>query len=557
MRIVLPKASRGYHYDRLFLVEMNDFDVERLLPSFFYLIVTRGRPRSKQPNSLELGPLVSRLAAHPSLDCSALGSDAEHLLEQWVRNSVVKMGRAGRGRAREQIEAILPVTFAAYKAGLPAEVRRQRNVHIWLYRSLIALLESLDSKPSPVAALDALFRTALGSGLEIGAAPDFCPRYDGVTPVDIHTLLALCFLDGFEAVPAANRDPSPTFAPALPDTARAVARDVLLYVIAMRPFMPPLALTRGTMALINLELLVYTIALAAATNELCRTGCLPEGRALVDGLDFYVDFTRERGSPSDELARTCVERHLEELRRFYDSSILLRTLDRFVQFQPKLREQLASLETPRYLEALFALRGEPSITARAQAELESILQESLDACQNEAEKEEVNAEFDNLRRTDDSPFNQVVELLANTQVNKAIQNWVRWYWTVGGLRKPFGLLSGNLSGKRNWRYSMSDELLLTLVQLAMIDDPSGDLSHVTMLPRLPLRDFLRFLRIHFGILVDSPPSADDSVASRAAARDNLDALRRRLRQLGWFEALSDDFTAQHLRNPLWSNGAIA
>jgi len=47
MKIEIPKPSRGYVFPRLYAVEMNDFDVERLLPSLFHTVVTRGRQRGK------------------------------------------------------------------------------------------------------------------------------------------------------------------------------------------------------------------------------------------------------------------------------------------------------------------------------------------------------------------------------------------------------------------------------------------------------------------------------------------------------------------------------
>ena len=51
MKIVLPKEIRGYHFPRIFTVEMNDFDIERLLPTLFYLVITSGRGRGGRRTS--------------------------------------------------------------------------------------------------------------------------------------------------------------------------------------------------------------------------------------------------------------------------------------------------------------------------------------------------------------------------------------------------------------------------------------------------------------------------------------------------------------------------
>jgi hypothetical protein len=60
---------------------------------------------------------------------------------------------------------------------------------------------------------------------------------------------------------------------------------------------------------------------------------------------------------------------------------------------------------------------------------------------------------------------------------------------------------------------------------------------------------LACLERRYGVLVDRPPSFLDSSQNRAAGKANLEALKRRLRQMGFFSALSDDFTAQYLRLP--------
>lgn len=151
MKIILPRASRGYVFDRLFTVEMNDFDVERLLPSLFYLVVTRGRQRGGRPNDATVfDRYIEALASHPRLE----GFDDDsgrRLLGRWVRSSVVRMGRLGRARRQEQIEFVLPLTLLAYKTGFPAEIRRQRNVHTFLYRILLGLLYTLEARPTPAS----------------------------------------------------------------------------------------------------------------------------------------------------------------------------------------------------------------------------------------------------------------------------------------------------------------------------------------------------------------------------------------------------------------------
>jgi hypothetical protein len=555
VRLVLPKASRGYTFPRLFLVELNDFDVERLLPSLFFLVVTRGRGRGRNVNDpRDLRRYVEALADHPHVE-NFDSETGRRLLERWIRASVVRMGRAGRARVEEQMEFVLPLTLLAYKPGFPAEIRRQRNVHQFIYELLTARLAEAGYE-NPQRELNGFFYVAFGHGVRIGDAPKYDGGYDGVSRIDLQALLALYFLDGFEPTGASGRETGTSPSPALPRSAHRLSDGLLRYLLAYQSRVPTLELTRGLMALINLELLVYTLELQLSTNELVRTREL-SGLMSVDGggegsprPDLYVDFTRERGGMSDDLARACVDRHLEELRTFLTSSMRLRTIDRFVSTMPEITSWLYGHPTPTQLKLLAELASDARVQARAQMEVEHIRHESTTAAQGDTEVHEIAAFVDDaLRASDGDAVDAAVRLLVSAQEKRAVQNMVSWYWSVGGIQQPFGLLAGNLRGRRNWRYAMSDDLLAALVRLAMIDSEGAEYGSERLRDRLRLQDFLSFLEHRYGILVGRPPDFLDDARARASASTNLGALKRRLRQIGYFEALSDDFTAQYLTAP--------
>ncbi len=547
MRIVLPKPSRQWKFDRLFIVELNDFDVERLLPTLFYLIITRGRERGARRNDpKDFDAFLDRLLRHGRLK----GFDqpeTRRTMERWLRAAIVRMGRTGRGKKGEQIEFPLPWTLLTYKSGLPTEISRQRKVHVFVYQLLTeAMGEAYGG--SGEAQLEQLIKRAFGRGASIGAPPKYDGQYDGKTELDVHILLSMLYLDGFELSGVGKKATAEVSDPALPSLAKSMARDLLRFIIAYERRMPVLGLTRGLVTLLNLELFTYTLKMFYAVNSLVSTHALP--LAMSDGTpmsppEVYVDFTRERGSVSDELARACVDRDLEELRLFFESSLLLRTIHRFLEFIPELQSQLKGLSTPEYLRRLDSLRMHPGVLARAQAELEGIRHETLDACQNDTERKVAEEYFAKEIQGGDA-FTVALKLLAEAGKKNNVRNTTQWFWSVGGLRKDYGLLAGNTTGRRNWRYAPSDDLLATLVRLAMIEDPGGDLKHITTRSTLPLSDFLEFLERKFGFIVARPPAFLDDVTARTAATRNLEALKRRLRQMGFFRDLSDDFNAQYL-----------
>ena len=175
MKIVLPRASRGYVFQRLFYGRDERF--RRRAPAPIGVLSCRHararawpkRERSKRSSPLHRGSraafkarqlrLGRRPAAPGALDAGQCRPDGT---------------RAGRGRREEQMEFVLPVTLLAYKPGFPAEIRRQRNVHQFIYELLNARVAEAGYE-SPQRELSEFFDSAFGPGVEIGDAP----KYDG------------------------------------------------------------------------------------------------------------------------------------------------------------------------------------------------------------------------------------------------------------------------------------------------------------------------------------------------------------------------------------------
>src|SRR5271165_3750058 len=157
MKIQLPKASRGFVFNKLSVFEMNSFNIEELLPSLFYLVVTGGRQRAGLRNDpSKIAAYIGSLAEHENVD-GFRDSRGRELLEKWVRSSLIVLSRVGKQRAGEQIEYIVPLTILAYKAGLPRQIRRLRGVHTFLYEAMHQALARSHAKPSPEAALKSIF----------------------------------------------------------------------------------------------------------------------------------------------------------------------------------------------------------------------------------------------------------------------------------------------------------------------------------------------------------------------------------------------------------------
>jgi hypothetical protein len=554
VKLVFPKAVRGLTLERLVAHDMNNFDVRELLPSLFFVIVANGRrPRGRPNDPKDIEGFLDKLVQHERLE----GFDdaaGRAMLDRWVRASVIELSRVGKARRIEQIRYVEPLSLLTYKTGLPRESGRRRRVDLYLYRAMRRALDRDGVDRAPTA-LGKIFREAFGREVTIGPAPEYDGKYIGDPGVDLHTLLALCYLDGFAPTPADKTESAlvadrPATTPALPDVERNVGEDLLTFVLAYQERTSTIALTDALATLIDLHMFTGTLKLAYATDELVRSGEVPaamQGSGEPTPPDIYVDFTRERGSASDEIAQACVDRDLEMLGRYYRAFMYLKTLDYAVQRSNRLREEFDDLENPEYL--LQLMSSSSQLQGQVEFLLDTVVEDTIEASDDPDAAEQIRSYVrEVVRACDGDVVAAFARLLAEADEKNLSGALQKWYWSVGGLRSDHGLIEGNLMGRRRARYVMSDQLLAVLVQLALIDRGTG-LKPRGIRPELSLEWFLGWLHTRFGFIVDRPPAFVDGAGARAAARDNLEAMKRRLRQMGYFQALSDDFAAQYLRDP--------
>lgn len=562
MRIKLPKELRGLAFPRITTLEFNDVDLDLLLPSFYFRVLAEGRGRARRVNDpTDITGYVGKLSRHPDLE-GFESTDGVRLLHRLVRTSLAVTGGRGQSRRVEQILAVAPFSVLSHKTGLPSEGSRQRNVDTFLY-------DVLRERSGSEYALKEFVATVFGAGVKLNRAPYLGGQYDGVTELDTLTRLSLAFLDGFDPT-AAGRALGRTHAEAAPALAKELGRDLQTFLYTFHRLMPPQALTDALLALIGFELFVYSAKLVHGVNTLVHHPAeLPPALrdpAELSGPELYLDFTGTPGGLSQQMATACVRRDLDAYGEFLTSALTLRQLDRYVDMLARNPRNRLALEmvltarqgpSPAYLQALLQMSDDLSlglvIDAQAGIEEDAIRQANRTVAEEEGEADDL-AWLEALLPGHLSPLQRVVTLLVESQ-RKMRESYGRWFRGVGGLTKPYGILAGTLRGKRAWRYEPGNDLLTVLIQIASIQPRDGEAPDAPQPVRL--RDVLAFLERRFGVLVDRPPAPYAGAEAVAAARENLVAMLGRLRQMGMFRDLSDDFTVQELRPPYAAEGARA
>ncbi len=553
MKVKLPKELKGVKFPKVLTIDMNDFDIDLFLPTLFYTILSQGRGKARRTNDpKDIQRYIDALAHNSTLE----GFDdpaGRKVLERLVRTTLITTGGVGRSNRGEQITSIVPYTLLAHKPGFPTEGSRHRGADTFIYQALRENMNRADKE-----LLDAV-KIIFGRGVNIGNMPDLGGSYDGKTELDTLTRLSIAFLDGFQNTRTGlSREQSIT--PACPKLANELATDLLSYLFTYHECMPSQAFTYNLLALINFELFNYTLKLVYAVNQLVRNpGTLPS--AMRDPLEpsspqLYLDFTQDARGRSHEMAKACVRRDIEAYQQFLYSNLYLRLLDSYVvslrrnaQRRMKIDSILEGNESgPLYLQGLLILRDYPALSvhldAQARMDEERIREanELQDDTGSVIDEEELSW-LDDITGVADTDIERVVNLLVEGQRDSALQHFVRWFSSVGGMKKTHGLLAGSTQSRTAWRYAPSNDLLAVLVQVAAAQLSSQGIQSIR------LQEFLQFVEKRFGILIDRPPDIFKGAEYIAAAHDNLRAMQHCLRQMGIFRDLADDFTIQRLHPP--------
>ncbi|HVB24259.1 MAG TPA: hypothetical protein VNG51_20140 [Ktedonobacteraceae bacterium] len=553
MKVKLPKELKGVKFPKILTIDMNDFDIDVFLPTLFYTILSQGRGKAKRTNDPEaIQGYIDKLSHNHVMQ----GFDdrvGRKVLEHLVRTTLITTGGIGRAKQGEQITSIVPYTLLAHKPGFPLKGSRHRGADTFIYQALRENMHRADRE-----LLEAV-KIIFGRGVNIGDMPDLGGSYDGKTELDTLTRLSIAFLDGFDNTRTGlSREKSEI--PACPKLADELATDLLRYLFEYYKRMPSQAFTYNLLALINFELFNYTLKLVYAINELVQNPeTLPS--AMRDPLEpstpqLYLDFTQDVRGRSHEMAKACVRRDIEAYQQFLYSNVLLRLLDSYTKLlsfnkQRKVKIDAildGSVSGPFYLQGLLFLRDDPTLSiyfeTHTNIDMENIRKENAvpNDVGDDVDEEELSW-LDDIANVADTDIERLVNLLVEGQRDSALQHFVKWYWSVGGIKKTHGLLAGSTRSRASWRYAPSNDLLAVLVQVAAARLSSQGIQSIR------LQEFLQFLEKRYGILIDRPPDMFKGAEYIAAAHDNLRAMQNRLRQMGIFRDLSDDFTIQRLHPP--------
>lgn len=566
MKIELPKEPRelrSFVFTELNLVELNSIAVDRLLPHIYESAIKGGRHAGalKDASAAAYESIyLPTLIAHEDVQGFET-PEGKDVADAWLRSSVVSFGRSGVAQRTEKMDFIRARTLAAYRAGFP-DRRRSRQADTVTYAQMLSDIKRrqklglIKGDGNAKQILRELVQRSVGEGVEITDPPYWAPEYDGHSPVDITTLLTLRFLEGFEPKSAGppeaesksvarRRDAHYRADPPVPAAAAPLGSDVVTYLLAYGKTTPLLTAKHLT-SLLGLRLFQLPLRTEIAVQELLRAAELPSDMTTTEGpnpLEQYVDFSNAVSAGAGEIARACVQRDVRLIHAGLKDRLLLKTVRRALQVSELIPEDYDERSGPERLSYLVEMANDSRLEPYFQMDLQLIRQA------NEDSQDEDTAEFFKSLASSKRPaLERLHDVLFEATKGRARHAALSWFRDTGGLNRANGMLQGDSGNRGSWRYAPGNDLVTALLGLVFTDH-RGQYRNEML-----LSDVLAELTRRFGILIDRAPNGMETVAARSAASANLESFKRRLKLLGVFDGLSDDFSAQTVLNPLRLGG---
>jgi len=530
----LSKQDKDYSLPEITPIDPKLVDVDRVFTNLLPLLKYDGAPLTRGHSKfVTVADLTAAVCRNDALHFQGFSDseEAKQRVKRWIESDFLSL--VHRGKDNQQVAAPLPMHLNTYK------LRNPRYCNDSGVADQIFTLFYFGAPDVMKKLRDFLLR-----GVDY-----YTDRYDGQADLDIETLLMMRILDQKDQdYPDKRKEPN-IHVPLCLGQARILGDDID-HLLAYQDKVPRLVLIGYIKNILSLHVGIYMLRLfqivpdmvvRGTTHPTCRDCPVQvENPELFEACSFPVHILTDMGedyhSHMAELARQQFNVHVEQLNTYVRAHLVLRKLKEF-------GEDLASdgrIERPQSLEEILALRDYDPLELKTyfKARIRSLIASDGDTTPDER--------LEIIRRLGLSELNTYIEMLYLLRQPHQQSFYIRLLDSLFQKNRETGLMRqgyGRINSKR--RYGMGSGLLETIVQIAVLEQAAGDgfRTHT-----IRVDDFIEWLRRRYGIYISRlPTNREPLIADLEALRQNVQAFKNRLREIGFYTDLSDAYVAQVIR----------
>ncbi|MCD8291386.1 MAG: hypothetical protein LUC91_07780 [Prevotella sp.] len=439
-------------------------------------------------------------------------SDNPDAIESWLRSSLVNM--VFRGKAKENVASMRPLHLESYR------IRNQR--HTRDYNSADQIFIMLNQRPEVMKSLK--------DYLSVGWDNASRKLVDSPTlDVDTAGILHLIKLIDIDTKASSSQI---VIKPLLEKQANLFCDDIMR-LLAYQHNIPRSVFIDYLRILVGFHLSLYFQKLVYLLPKMVKEGTIE----VVDDWSQVVDMTDKLESDVAPIACADMNITLNGLIDYIRASYSIRVMRRIVTPHTSVATALSMIKNPTL-----------DINANINASLRNVYNKYYAiAAENQQEAEQNVKDLQDYLQFEETPLDKYVQCLM--KVGAAYQlKFSRDFLDKASMKnEASALIIDGRSRKHPRRGAIGSKLLEVMVQLLVLNQSS---TGVLESRPLSIRQLAKEIRERYGLIIDGTDEIrfkDADIKTHLAFKENMSALKNKLRQIGFYTDLSDASSLQKIR----------
>jgi len=528
--MALDRKQKAFRFFPAMPIEANSLNFERAIIRLLVLLYTKGKVIVKtNKDTIYPENLVELIKDETNRFEGVDDPVRERLIKNWIVSDYATTVIEGKGRkGKTKLAHIKPLHLSTIKLYDPRIRSHDREISTFLYNVF---------KGTSIASDKDFLMSYLLEGTKRFGKYDLKIEEDNFDKLDIETQFLLRLVENFKIdKPSTKSKLVPNYQFICEANKRQIINDtlkILVYkdVVPRRELFNYLTIIfRFHTALFSLKNFKQISAYVDTKKMNCGICESIQSEVHFDKLskcDFqpkiFVDLTMGQDKQCDILAKKSTEIDYNEMYRYFKAHYKLAKLAEFAKIRGISNPQLGDLmEYEKHSDGYFEVKLGEIVTdedLKDDPDIQEILKMNI------------------------SPLEKYIEILCNDKSNwKNLVNRHKKYMSaICSMNQEDGFLQGGRGKKR--KYVLGNLLLEVLVQLAVV----GADKHGFKTQPITIMSFVEWLKNRYGIYINEWPEGTENPEIAKALNSNYEALKNRLRQLGFYTDLSDASNSQVIK----------
>jgi hypothetical protein len=517
MAIKISKNDTIFRNELIFTVDAKAVNIDNTLVNLFILLQYNGsRPRAgrsdrKHIDFERISKLIEGLEKNGDLEGFKDHPIATNL---WLRSNLINL--ANRGKLdKEKIVSMRPIHLESYK------IRNQAHARDYNSSDQVYLMLSENIQ----------VREQLKKYLAEGWDP-VGKNITGIDNLDIDSLALLLLSKHMPSPPIKSASTVNRLQPVLKKQAQLFCDDIRRLLV-YRNTIPRNVLVDYLKTIISFHLSLYLQKLMTYLPAKVNKGNVE----IEDHWNIVVDVTDNYESRISAIATKDAELMNSRIYDYIKATFQINASLDYIQHTER--------NDSRYLpKALEEIQNRSEDFERAfEADWRKILK---DLSGSEEEKEEDKAKLEELTQFEKNCFDKYVALLVDQKGNYQYRYHNQLIDNLSQKNNERGFMAAGRSRKHPRKYVLGTKLLETLVQILVLkveDDRFESKS-------LSIDELIQKIRDRYGLIINGINEErfhDADLNCNMAFKENVEALKHKLRQIGFYNDLSDAYILQKVR----------